>query len=114
MRLRGMCVCCVMLAWLLVLALACLLTFNSRSVHRAFELFNLDIPDAQIDALMKECDDSGDGKVDYTEFVDALARDTVAPAAMGKHGMQSKEAMGVDAMAHVEKIKVKNFKVGEA
>ena len=26
-----------------------------------------------------------------------LARDTVAPAAMGKRDMQSKEAMGVDA-----------------
>ena len=101
----------------LSLLLLCLPADNPRPLHtprRAFELFNLDIPDAQIDALMKECDDSGDGKVDYTEFVDALARDTVAPAAMGKHGMQSKEAMGVDAMAHVEKIKVKNFKVGEA
>ena len=111
-----MCVCCVTACLLLVLALACLPADNPRppTTRRAFELFNLDIPDAQIDALMKECDDSGDGKVDYTEFVDALARDTVAPAAMGKHGMQSKEAMGVDAMAHVEKIKVKNFKVGEA
>ena len=36
-------------------------------------------------------------QVDYKEFVDVLARDTVAPAAMGKRGMQSKEAMGVDS-----------------
>jgi hypothetical protein len=39
----------------------------------------------------------GDGEVDYKEFVDVLARDTVAPAAMGKRDMQSKEAMGVDS-----------------
>ena len=31
----------------------------------------------------------------YNEFVDVLARDTVTLAAMGKRGMQSKEAMGV-------------------
>ena len=29
------------------------------------------------------------------EFVDMLARDTVAPAAMGKRGMQAQDAMGV-------------------
>ena len=29
--------------------------------------------------------------------MDVLARDTVAPAAMGKRDMQSKEAMGVDS-----------------
>jgi hypothetical protein len=37
-----------------------------------------------------------DGGISYEEFVDALARETVAPAAMGKRGMQSTEAMGVD------------------
>ena len=36
-------------------------------------------------------------QVDYKEFVDVLARDTVAPAAMGKRDMQSLEAMGVDS-----------------
>jgi hypothetical protein len=36
------------------------------------------------------------------EFVDALARDTVAPAAMGKRGMQAKEAMGVSAYLTAE------------
>ena len=44
------------------------------------------------------CDRDGDGHVDYKEFVDALARDTVAPAAMGKRGMQAKEAMGVESL----------------
>ena len=33
----------------------------------------------------------------HKQFVDALVRDTVAPAAMGKRGMQSQEAMGVSA-----------------
>ena len=32
------------------------------------------------------------------QFVDELARDTVAPAAMGKRGLQAKEAMGVDSL----------------
>ena len=45
---------------------------------------------------------SGDGQVDYKEFVDVLARDTVALAAMGKRGMQSKQAMGVDAYAAMD------------
>ena len=37
----------------------------------------------------------GDGNLSYSEFVDALARDTVAPGALGKRGMQAQEAMGV-------------------
>jgi hypothetical protein len=36
--------------------------------------------------------------VDYKEFVDVLARDTVAPAALGKRDMQAKEAMGVESL----------------
>ena len=47
--------------------------------------------------LIDACDVDGDGQVDYKEFVDVLARDTVAPAAMGKRDMQSLEAMGVDS-----------------
>ena len=46
--------------------------------------------------LLAACDDDGNGEVNYKEFVDALARDTVAPAAMGKRDMQAKEAMGQD------------------
>ena len=45
---------------------------------------------------MRHCDVDKDGGISYEEFVDALARETVAPAAMGKRGMQSTEAMGVD------------------
>jgi len=45
--------------------------------------------------------------VDYKEFVDVLARDTVAPAALGKRDMQASDAMGVDEFA---KVKTKNVK----
>ena len=48
---------------------------------------------------MKNVDVDSDGGVDYKEFVDALARDTVAPAAMGKRDMQAKQAMGVDDLS---------------
>jgi Ca2+-binding EF-hand superfamily protein len=53
--------------------------------------------------LLVQCDSDGDGHIDYKEFVDHLARDTVAPAAMGKRGMQSDEAMGVSAYEMLEK-----------
>ena len=43
----------------------------------------------QAQELINACDYDGDGEVDYKEFVDVLARDTVAPAAMGKRDMQS-------------------------
>ena len=46
---------------------------------------------------------SGDGEVDYKEFVDVLARETVTLAAMGKRGMQAKEAMGVDDLEEWDK-----------
>ena len=49
-----------------------------------------------VSILMCHCDVDKDGGISYDEFVDALARETVAPAAMGKRGMQSTEAMGVD------------------
>ena len=49
-----------------------------------------------VSILMSHCDVDKDGGISYDEFVDALARETVAPAAMGKRGMQSTEAMGVD------------------
>ena len=89
-------------------------TLDEKEIRRALDLWNIPMDHAKLQELIAACDFDGDGQVDYKEFVDVLARDTVAPAAMGKRGMQSKEAMGVDAMAHVEKIKVKNFKVGEA
>ena len=53
--------------------------------------------DEKLDMIMGDCDADGDGGVSYEEFVDKLARETVAPDAMGKRGLQSSEAMGVDA-----------------
>ena len=65
----------------------------------------------KLDLIMSECDADGDGGVSYEEFVDKLARETVAPAAMGKRGMQSKEAMGVDSQEMLaEQLGHKNFK----
>ena len=70
---------------------------NRNEVKRAMDLWNVPIDDRKLDILMSECDADDDGGISYEEFVDKLARDSVAPAAMGKRGMQSKEAMGVDA-----------------
>ena len=53
------------------------------------------IDDYKLDLLFEEYDEDDDGGIGYEEFVDALARGTVSNAAMGKRGMQSKEAMGV-------------------
>ena len=70
-------------------------TLDKNEISRALDLWNIPIEDAKLNELILSCDRDGDGHVDYKEFVDALARDTVAPAAMGKRGMQAKEAMGV-------------------
>ena len=65
--------------------------------------------------LRHECDEDGDGEISYDEFTDHLWRDTVAQAAMGKRGMLSKDAMGVDAFEMLDqqmgKNKVKTFKM---
>ena len=72
-------------------------TLNDKEIRRALDLWNIPIDDAKLAELIEACDNDGDGQVDYKEFVDVLARDTVAPAALGKRDMQSAEAMGVDA-----------------
>ena len=54
-----------------------------------------------VDQKAMAIDVDGDGNIDYKEFVDKLARDTVSIQAMGKRGMQSKQAMGVDAFAEI-------------
>ena len=71
-------------------------TLDEKEISRALDLWNIPISPDKLKSLIKSCDHDGDGQVDYKEFVDVLARDTVAPAAMGKRGMQAKEAMGVD------------------
>ena len=72
-------------------------TLDKNEISRALDLWNIPIEDAKLNELILSCDRDGDGHVDYKEFVDALARDT-APAAMGKRGMQAKEAMGVESL----------------
>ena len=69
---------------------------SKEELRRALDLWNIPLTDEKLNLIMDECDLDGDG-VSYTEFVDKLARETVAPSAMGKRGMQSAEAMGVDA-----------------
>jgi len=70
---------------------------SRKEPTRALEMWNVPIGEEQLDMILGECDRDGDGGVSYEEFVDKLARGTVASAAMGKRGMQSKEAMGVDS-----------------
>ena len=69
-------------------------TLNKAELTRAIEMWNLPVDSDQLDDLIAACDADGDGNVDYKEFVDVLARDTVAPAAMGKRDMQAMQAMG--------------------
>ena len=83
-------------------------TLDKKEVRRALDLWNIPISDDKLDELIEACDHDGDGQVDYKEFVDVLARDTVAPAAMGKRDMQAKEAMGVDGRPDMEARVVKN------
>ena len=72
-------------------------TLDNKEIRRALDMWNMPVDDEKLNDLIAACDHDGDGQVDYKEFVDVLARDTVAPAALGKRDMQSKEAMGVDA-----------------
>jgi len=72
-------------------------------IRRALDMWNVPLDDEMLDELLGDCDQDGDGGVSYEEFVDKLARGTVAPAAMGKRGLQSKEAMGVDSQEHLAK-----------
>jgi len=53
-------------------------------IIRALNMWNVPHDPQNVENLIMEIDDNGDGMVDYKEFVDALARDTVAPAAMIK------------------------------
>jgi len=67
---------------------------GEEELSRALEMWNLPIDEATMRQLVAECDTNGDGQISYEEFVDALARDTCAPAAMNKRGLQAMEAMG--------------------
>lgn len=71
-------------------------TITKEEIGRVLKLWGLPVDKDTLEGLMKTCDQNGDGVISYQEFVDGLVRETVALAAMGKHGMQPKEAMGVD------------------
>jgi len=73
-------------------------TLDEKEIRRALDMWNIPITPETLRELIAACDHDGDGQVDYKEFVDVLARDTVAPAAMGKRGMQAEQAMGVASM----------------
>jgi Ca2+-binding EF-hand superfamily protein len=68
---------------------------DRTEVRRVLDMWNIPVDDRKLSLLFDMIDPDGDG-VSYEEFVDHLARGTVAPGAMGKRGMQSKEAMGED------------------
>ena len=94
-------------------------TVDAKEIRRAMHMFGVELTDEKLELLMSECDTDGDGQVSYNEFVDHLARDTVAVAAMGKRGMQADEAMGVHAHEHLMDEmrgyrKVQNYKIGDA
>ena len=86
---------------------------SKKEISRALDMWNIPLTDADLDMIIADCDADGDGGIGYEEFVDKLARGTVSSAAMGKRGMQSKEAMGVDsqeALAHqLGHVKQKKF-----
>jgi len=91
-------------------------SIGQDELHKALKMWNVVLTPEEMEALWARCDKDGDGHIDYKEFVDTLARDTVAPAAMGKRDMQAREAMGVadldpEFLGHK---KVKNYKIGEA
>jgi len=73
-------------------------SLDAREMRRALDMWNIPLDDKTLKDLMRACDANGSGEVDYKEFVDMLARDTVSVAALGKRGMQAKEAMGVSDM----------------
>ena len=75
---------------------------SRQEIARALDLWNIPFDQKKLDVLFALIDGDGDG-VSYEEFVDHLARGTVAPAAMGKRGLQSKEAMGVDSQEMLAK-----------
>jgi len=90
-------------------------TVDAAEIRRAMHLWGVDLDDETLNLLMAECDSDGDGQIEYNEFIDHLARDTVMTGAMGKRGMQSKDAVGEDAFELLNEMlghkKVKNYKM---
>ena len=70
-------------------------TLSESELRTALSNWNIPVGPETWAEIIAACDGDNSGGIDYKEFVDALARDTVALSAMGKRDMQSKEAMGV-------------------
>ena len=79
-------------------------TLSMSELRRALDMWNVQFDPTTLEQLVRQCDSDGNGGIDYKEFVDALARDTVAPSAMGKRDMQSKEAMGVGMFDELDRL----------
>jgi len=74
-------------------------TLNEKELAQALDMFNVPLDKKKLKEIIAACDADGDGSIDYKEFVDVLARDTVTIAAMGKRDMQALEAMGVESLS---------------
>ena len=77
-------------------------TVDEHEIRRALKMWNMPLAAEDVRRLVEQCDKDMNGQINYDEFVDALARDTVAPAAMNKRGMQSKDAMGTSAFEMID------------
>ncbi|KOO24475.1 e radial spoke protein 7-like protein [Chrysochromulina tobinii] len=73
-------------------------TLSPKELYHAFDRFNLQMDRGRFQSIIDACDKDGNGSISYEEFVDVLARDTVADAAMGKRGLQAIDAMGVESL----------------
>ena len=73
-------------------------TLNEKELAQALDMFNVPLDKKKLKEIIAACDADGDGSIDYKEFVDVLARDTVSIAAMGKRGLQALDAMGVESL----------------
>ena len=51
-------------------------TIDRSELERALELWGVPLDKRKVDALWELCDTTGDGEINYAEFVHALARDT--------------------------------------
>ena len=84
---------------------------DANEIGRAIKLWNIPMTEDKLAGLIQKCDKDGDGGITYDEFVDVLARETVNPEAIGKRGMSSKEAFGVDNWAMLDQAMGKGKKV---
>ena len=89
---------------------------DEDELMRALNMWNLPIDRDELRAMIhNQMDFNHDGAINYEEFVDALARDTVNPAAMGTRGKTALEAFGVPDLdpRYLGHVRIKNFRMDE-